>query len=100
MTTTHKVRLMSIKVGDAVPGEDIEALIHDLEDITHAEAVAHYGSRPNCRYTVWTRGESSQGRDLLVAFLSVVEDGDRHLREFDEAKRPVAIAHWWEVDAP
>jgi hypothetical protein len=90
--------LLSIKVADAEDGHPIAALIHDLEHLTHDDAAAHYGRSKGCHYRAWTR-ESEHGRDDFAEFLADVEDGARHLREFDEARRPVAIAHWWLAEA-
>lgn len=85
---------LSIRVGDAADGPPIDALIHDLEHLTHDDAAAHFGRSKGCSYRAWSR-ESEHGRDDFAEFLADVSDGARHLREFDEASRPVAIAHWW-----
>lgn len=98
-TTGHaaepRTALLSIQVGDAEARWPIEQLIHDLEHRVHDQAVAHYGRRSGCHYTAWSRGESEHDRADFAAFLADHPERDRFLREFDEASRPVAVAHWW-----
>lgn len=95
---SEQMAMLSIKVGDAADGPTINVLIHDLEHLTHDEAAAHFGRSTGCHYRAWSL-ESEHGRDDFGEFLAIIPDGTRHLREWDDAKRPVAIAHWWLAEA-
>ncbi len=87
--------LVSIRVGDGDDGWPIEDLIHDLEHLTHEDAARHYGRSKGCRYRAFTN-ETPDGRDAFAGMIATWDDCERHLREWDEATRPVAIVHWWE----
>jgi len=94
------IALASVRVGDAIEGPSIDDLIRDANHLLHHAASVHYGRDKGCEFAAFTR-ETGPKQDraafeACMRSLSIDEDWiGRHLGEFDEASRPVAIVHWW-----
>jgi hypothetical protein len=91
------MQLISIKLVDASPGEPIEEVILAAAEIAHADAAEHYGDAAGCRFTAFSP-ETTQSREELAEFVADYPGRRKLMQEWDLCRRPVAIAHWWDID--
>jgi hypothetical protein len=94
----------SVKVGDAKPEHSMDQLGDDLSNLTHTDAFEHYKLTTECSYTIFAN-EPYRGKvqdravfeEALVSAGIAPEKVATYLAEWDEATRPVACLHWWEL---
>lgn len=92
--------LLSVKIGDGLPGPTTRSLQIDLACMVHEEAITHYSwPAAECHhhgYSTDTIGRSDFERDLRDLGVPD-EEMASYLDEWDAASRPIAIIHYWKV---
>lgn len=87
---------VSITVGDPMPGLGIDpdALLADLADRTHREAMQEFGKRPGCTWEGFAGATARPEFEALMVELHTPPDMVAlKLSEWDKCGTPFAIVH-------